>query len=32
MKEGGHFAALEQPMLLAEDIRSSIIAMKMIKK
>uniref|UniRef100_A0A2S2Q119 Epoxide hydrolase n=1 Tax=Sipha flava TaxID=143950 RepID=A0A2S2Q119_9HEMI len=32
MKEGGHFAAFEQPKLLAEDIRSSIIAMEAIQK
>lgn len=32
MKEGGHFAAFEQPKLLAEDIRSSIIAMEMFEK
>lgn len=31
MKEGGHFAAFEQPKLLAEDIWSSISQMEKIK-
>lgn len=31
MKDGGHFAAFEQPKLLAEDIWSSILKMEKIK-
>lgn len=32
MKEGGHFAAFEQPKLLAEDIKASVMAMEALKK
>lgn len=31
MKDGGHFAAFEQPKLLADDIWSSISEMEKIK-